>query len=697
MLPPPLQDFLKGQQPTVSYKKKMNTQLNFKTIPRIPWKINKLVACMFISAVMLIGIQAPISAQEVQYERPTWRFGIAGAANANFYEGTTQELNDDLTSLQPFGHGNGFGLFLAPTIEYHRPETMFGFMLQAGYDSRRGTFDQVMSPCDCPLDLSTELSYITIEPSIRMAPFKSNFYLYAGPRLAFGLNESFEYEQNPNPDFPNSLDEKMVNADFSNMEKTQLSMQIGTGWDIPINSTSNQTQYMISPFITYHPYFGQTPRSIETWNITTIRAGVAIKLGRGKRIESKTPAAAPVSAPVAVAPAVSFTVNSPVNETVAVSFIESFPLRNYVFFDQGSTTIPDKYIKLNKEQAMNFSEVQLGRFNQITAVGRSDRQMTVYYNILNIMGERMQNNRTATINLVGSSEQGERQARLMADAVKSYLVNTFGITSSRITTQGKGLPASLAGGTEREQLLRQEHSRVAIESSSLALLKEYQTGPDAPLGSISLTKEAPLDSYVSINANGAAKAFKSWKLEVRDENDRLQNFGPYYRDSVSLSGKSILGDRSKGTYKFTLIGETQDGRTISKVARADVVQWVTPVVKHGQRFSVIFEFDQSKTNAAYEKYLLDVVTPAISDGATVRIQGYSDSIGDKDYNQKLSEARAENVRSIIQNGLTKAGRKDVKFDVKGHGALISESNFKNTLPEQRFYNRTVLIDIIPAR
>jgi hypothetical protein len=32
--------------------------------------------------------------------------------------------------------------------------------------------------------------------------------------------------------------------------------------------------------------------------------------------------------------------------------------------------------------------------------------MTVYYNILNILGDRMQKNPNATISLVGSSEQG---------------------------------------------------------------------------------------------------------------------------------------------------------------------------------------------------------------------------------------------------------------------------------------------------
>lgn len=218
-------------------KRQMNTKINLKRESHTLWALSNLMKFLLISTFILIGLQSPVDAQEAQYETPTWRFGLAGAANANFYQGTTQRLASNLITLQPFGHGNGVGLFLAPTIEYHRPESVFGFMLQAGFDSRRGTFDEVTSPCNCPLDLSTELSYITVEPSIRVAPFRSNFYLYAGPRLAFGYDKSFEYNEGVNPDFPNSSEPMNVNDDFSEMEKTQLSMQIGTGIDIPISST----------------------------------------------------------------------------------------------------------------------------------------------------------------------------------------------------------------------------------------------------------------------------------------------------------------------------------------------------------------------------------------------------------------------------------------------------------------------------
>jgi outer membrane protein OmpA-like peptidoglycan-associated protein len=655
---------------------------------------NLLTACSVIVVMILAGALVPVLSQDAQYERPSWKFGLTGAVNMNFYQGTTQQLTDGFITPQAFGHGSGPGLFGGLTIEYHRPKNLFGFMLQSGYDSRRGKFDQVMSPCDCPLDLSTELSYLTIEPSIRFTPFRSNFYIYGGPRFAFLLNKSFDYKQGVNPDFPDSSEPRNESGDFSSMEQSQISMQIGAGWDIPITSTSRKTQYTISPYVSYHPYIGQTPRSIETWNITTIRTGLSFKFGSGKRI---TPVAAP--APVATIPSVNLAVNSPVNTPVSVSFIETFPLRNYVFFDRESTSIPSRYIKLNKEQVANFSEIQLGSFNQITVTGRSARQMTVYYNILNILGDRMVKNPSTSITLVGSSDKGAADATSKAESVKSYLVSVFGITPSRITTSGQIRPtlaSAPTGGSRELDLLRQEDSRVSIESSSPLLLREFQTRPDAPLSS-EAPLEAPLDSYVTFNLTGETSALASWKLEVTDDNNRVQNFGPYYTNKASLSGKSILGDRSRGTYKIVMIGEAKNGTTVRKETRAEIVQWVQPVVERGNRYSVIFEFDQSKVTPAYEKYLIDIILPAITSGATVRVQGYSDTIGDEAYNMTLSESRAQNVKTILQNGLTKAGRTDIKFEIKGHGEIISQSQFNNTLPEERFYNRTVVIDVITAK
>src|SRR4249920_3476563 len=101
----------------------MKTKSNLKMESRLAWFPNNLtLKSLLIGAVILAGAQVPVHAQEVQYTKPSWWFGVAGGANFNFYRGTTQELNLDLTSPAAFHHGNGVGLYVAPLIEFHNPD-----------------------------------------------------------------------------------------------------------------------------------------------------------------------------------------------------------------------------------------------------------------------------------------------------------------------------------------------------------------------------------------------------------------------------------------------------------------------------------------------------------------------------------------------------------------------------------------------
>jgi outer membrane protein OmpA-like peptidoglycan-associated protein len=263
----------------------MKSLTNSNKGSRLAWSPCGLAIKSLIGgALILTGFQSTLQAQEVQFTKPSWYFGVAGGANVNFLRGTTQELNSNLTVPSAFHDGNGVGLYVAPLIEYHRPDTRLGLMLQVGYDSRKGSFNEVMTPCNCPADLNTDLSYLTVEPSLRFAPFKSNFYLYGGPRFAFNLSKSFTYKQGINPAYPLQVANPDVTSDFSNVKDNLISMQIGAGYDIPLSSQRSQTQLVLSPFVSFQPYFGQDPRSIESLNVTTLRAGVALKLGRGHKI-----------------------------------------------------------------------------------------------------------------------------------------------------------------------------------------------------------------------------------------------------------------------------------------------------------------------------------------------------------------------------------------------------------------------------
>jgi outer membrane protein OmpA-like peptidoglycan-associated protein len=657
-----------------------------------------------LCALILTGIMAPLRAQEVQYTRPSWWFGAAAGANFNYYRGSTQNINADLTIPTAFHDGNGVGLYIAPLVEFHNPQSFLGAILQIGYDNRKGSFNQVITPCNCPADFSTNLSYVTVEPSLRFAPFKSNFYLYGGPRLAFNIEKSFTYQLNTNPNIPAQATNPEVKGDLGNMNNTLISMQIGAGYDIQLSSQSHQTQYVLSPFISFQPYYGQSPRTIETWNITTMRIGAALKFGRGHKIVVPTEAVVPVKSAevVVVEPEVQFTVNAPKNIPVERKVREIFPLRNYVFFNLGSTEVPDRYVMLRKDQLKDFSEDQLESFKPINLSGRSSRQMIVYYNVLNILGDRMMKNPSITIVLVGSSEKGPKDGREMAESIKHYLVDIYGIDASRIGIEGRNkpkIPSEQPNSQNDLALLREGDRRVSIESSSPALLMEFQSGPDAPLRPVEIVgiQEAPIDSYVSFNNVGGADAFSSWSLEIKDEKGVVQNFGPYTQDIEAIPGKSILGTRPEGDYTVTMIGKTKSGKTVSKETQVHMVLWTPATNEEGMRFSVIYEFNNSKAISIYERYLSNIVTPKIPTGATVIIHGHTDIIGGEVYNLKLSIARANDVKTILENALSKAGRSDVKFEVYGFGEDQNLAPFENKFPEERFYNRTVIIDIIPAK
>jgi len=663
------------------------------------------IKSLLLCCLILMGFQAPVQAQNdsIQYTKPSWYFGVAAAANFNYYQGSTQKVNDELTVPTTFHNGNGIGVFLAPLIEYRPAKSHWGVMLQAGFDNRNGKFKEVVTPCNCPEDLTAAVSYVTVEPSIRFAPFKSNLYLYAGPRFAFNLSKSFTYQLGLNPAIPNQLPNAPVTGDFSNIVANLLSVQIGAGYDIHLTSKDSKTQFVLSPFVSFHPYFGQDPRNIETWNVTTLRVGSALKIGTGHRIKKvvKAEVIEPTKIVAIVEPEVKFYVDAQKIIPQVTNVREVFPIGNYVYFDLGSTEIPSRYVLLKKDQVKEFRQDQVELTTPQNFSGRSSRQMQVYYNVLNIMGDRMVKSPNSTIIMIGSSEQGPKDGREMAESTKRYLVDVFGIDPKRIAVEGRYKPliASVQlGGTVDLVMLKEGDRRVTIESKSPELLMEFYSGTNAmrPVEIVS-GQVAPPDSYVFINATGGTEAYTSWSLEFRDEQGTVQNFGPYTQDKISIPGNSVLGTRPEGDYKVSLIGITKSGKVLRKETTAHLVNWAPATVNEATRFSVIYEFNRSKTIKLYEKYINDVVVPKIPINGTVVIHGHADITGSDAHNLKLSLDRANDVKEIMLNSLKKSGRTDVKFEVAGYGEDLAKAPFDNKYPEERYYNRTVIIDILPKQ
>ncbi len=398
---------------------------------------------------------------------------------------------------------------------------------------------------------------------------------------------------------------------------------------------------------------------------------------------------------------VDLAVNSPKNEPVEGTIREIFPLRNYVFFSKGSTEIPDRYVILKKDEVADFNEFEPEVYAPNELAGRSDRQLLVYYNILNIIGDRMVKNPNSKITLVGSSEKGKQDGIKMAASIKTYLVTVFEIDSNRIALKGQVKPTFPTEGGEptTANTPLEGDRRVAIETKSPELLISFKTGEESVLKPVvvSSRQTAPLNSYVSFKVNESEIPISNWKLKLTDSLGRTQSFGPFESTSEEISGDKILGDAAQGTYDVEMTATLEDGQIVKQDTTIRVIKWKPEINQKAMRYSIIFDYNQALVIPIYVNYLKNEIVPKIPMGGTISIQGYADAIGNEEYNQKLSLARAKNVEKILRKELNKNGRNDVTINVVGFGEDLKNAQFDNKFPEERYYNRSVIIDIAPKK
>lgn len=648
---------------------------------------------MFVA--MAFSITALPQAAPTQRVKPVWWFGQSVAVNRSHYQGTTQRLDNTFSVPSAFHNGTGYKPYFSLLTEY-RPAGIWGGMLNVAYDNRGGSFKTVMAPCNCPATLATNLSYISIEPSLRIAPFSSGFYIFGGPMLGINVRKKYEYSQEKQMDRA---------GDLSDIRSTVLSAQAGLGVDIPVSNKQSQVQMTLSPFASFQTDLGQAPRKIESWSMYTVRVGIAIKFGTGKKSTVNPTPDNPVgttpTTPTVPEKDVQFSVRAPKEVPAVRQVRENLPMLNSVFFDNGSTTIPGRYILLTPATSATFKETQLQTAQPDNLnKGRAARQLAVYYNILNIVGDRMRNNPSSALTLSGASEGNPQEGKLMAENLKQYLVSVFNINESRITTAGTSkpaIPSEQPGATKELALLREGDRRVDILSSSPALLLEVGGSSTTFLRPVEITnvQEDPLDSHVIFTNTGASELLKWWSLEVTDKSGITQTFGPFARDIITIPGNTILGSNNSGTYQVTMLGQTNSGASVRKQSTVSLVK-AAEGKQSGMRYSILFGFNKAKSIEAYETFLSKIVAPLIPENGTVIIHGHTDIIGEEAYNTTLSAERAIQSQKVLEAAILKAGKKGVKFESYGFGEDTKLAPFENRFPEERFYNRTVIIDIIPA-
>jgi outer membrane protein OmpA-like peptidoglycan-associated protein len=203
----------------------------------------------------------------------------------------------------------------------------------------------------------------------------------------------------------------------------------------------------------------------------------------------------------------------------------------------------------------------------------------------------------------------------------------------------------------------------------------------------------PLAGMITFKTEPGIYEIKSWKLEIKDASGKVQKFGPFTSTSENISANLILGDNKTGDYTVEMIAKTTAGKDIRKEATFHLER-SEDIILHSNRYSVLFDFDESLTNPDYVKFLDEVVAPQIAGNSKVIIHGYADGIGERDHNLQLSRDRALAAKNILAQAMTRAGKTGVVFEVYGVGEDPNHAPYSDKYPEEHFYNRTVIIDIV---
>lgn len=353
------------------------------------------------------------------------------------------------------------------------------------------------------------------------------------------------------------------------------------------------------------------------------------------------------------------------------------PLLAYIFFDEGGSSVPDRYAALTSGEAQNFRKESLF----------SSGTLEVNHNVLNIIGARMKEYPDAVLTLTGcnSDERMEKEnvdlSRRRAETIRDYLINTWGVAPARLKIETRNLPN--VPSNVRTEDGKQENRRVEITSTVPAVTEVFQAFD---------TTRITNPPILRLKTNAAATAgIVSWSLKISQGNMVLKTFSgrgvpPQYID-WDLRAERAAIPRVGTPLDIVLEITDPDGRRDSPITAipTDVIT-VRDKQRRGasdyriDRYSlVLFDYNSADITSAHQR-VIDLVKANLKPTSELTVEGFTDRSGSEEGNRKLSTGRAESSARAL-------GRSDAKIVGVGESRLL----YTNDLPEGRFLCRTVQI------
>ncbi len=365
------------------------------------------------------------------------------------------------------------------------------------------------------------------------------------------------------------------------------------------------------------------------------------------------------------------------------------PLLNYIFFDDQSSTLHERYTRLTSEQSALFDVDKLYQSNTLE----------IYRTMLNIIGKRMRQYPDAVITLtgcnagVGAEDGNIALSAARAEAVRKYLLDAWNIGANRVIVKSRNLSEQASvPKTEPDKI--EENRRVEISSSVREVLDPVLLSDTMRVSNPPTIRFRP---FVKTD-----EKVKEWALVAFNQGQDVKQFTS--EDSANVENAVMAGvteptqlpmkidwtppkqgekslKLTGAPLEFTLSAKDEAGKSGFAHGFLPVERVILPDRKIEQFSLVLFGFNKSEIseqNQRIIKFINEVITPK----SKVSIAGYTDRTGDNTYNRTLSRQRATELARIIDQPLSKA---------QGYGedTLL----YDNTTPEGRFYCRTVNVSV----
>ncbi len=595
--------------------------------------------------------------------------------------------------------------------------------------------------------IDASLSEIALEPNIGYRLFK-DLYISAGLNIGFLVGKSFEQREeiiSPSDGVTYADGTKSYldnDGDIPNAPSLLLGITGRIAYELPLNR--NRTMFLV-PELSYH--LGLTSlvdTASEKWTVNTFKAGLSFKFAPVKpeepairdykfvpRTDTVVQPSLLVKAPEIVKgkeksvfdstsifsdyfnrelltvvetkyrtdtilvpkkPEITADINitgidekgNPVKADKFkveefVTDTKNFPLLNYVFFDENDSKLPGRYKKRDKASASRFNPKDLDIYETLP----------IYYELLNIIGSRMNSNPGAKLTLtalnssVGTTKENEGVPMKRAVTIRDYLQEVWSVDPSRMEIKIRDEKLKPNSGVEKIE----ENRRVEITSDEPAILQPlFKLSDTSRTVSPSICRflpevktETPVSKWTIV-----AKQGKTVLKEFSGNNEVPSNVDW----NINQEKKTTPRDNTPVAYALEVTDSK--GTTAHSKPKSINVDYLTirdktseqTEFKTVERYNLIlFDLDKSDIRGT-NKSIVDFLKQRIKPDSYVKITGYTDLLGNAEYNRKLSDARAKSTATAMAV---------TPNELKGVGG--SQLLYDNSIPEGRFYCRTVEVVI----